>query len=182
MAISEERRSEIEIINAAKKDHRQFAVLYEKYFEQIFRFVLKRTGNKELCSDLTSQVFLKAMLSIGKYQDRGYPFSSWLYRIAINEVNMFYRKKSKVVTVEIKEKDAFELFSELDEKLEDEERINRILAVLGTFKSEYQQLIELRYFEHKSFKEIGEILNISEGNAKIRTYRVLDKLKKVLRK
>jgi len=75
-------------IEAAKSDKRHFAVLYDRYFNQIFLFILKKTGNESLTSDLTSQVFFKAMTKLDTYKHMGYPFSSWLYRIAINEVSM----------------------------------------------------------------------------------------------
>lgn len=76
---------ENEIIEAAKNDPVQFKPLYEKYFKRIFLFVYHRVEDRDITADLTSQIFLKAMQRMHQFKFRGLPFSSWLYRIAINE-------------------------------------------------------------------------------------------------
>lgn len=87
---------ESEIIVLAQKDRKHFGILYDNYFDEIFRFVFKRLGGKEaIAGDLTQQTFIKAMANLEKYEDRGFPFSSWLYRIAQNEVAMFFRSQKK---------------------------------------------------------------------------------------
>jgi RNA polymerase sigma-70 factor (ECF subfamily) len=87
----EDLRKELMQIEAARVDPDAFGVLYEKYYRQIFIFIHRRTDNEELTADLCSLTFLKAMLHLSKYQHRGLPFSSWLFRIALNEVHMFFR-------------------------------------------------------------------------------------------
>lgn len=164
-------------IEAAKKNPARFAPLYNHYYKPIFIFVFKKVRDEFTTEELTSKVFMKALINIKKYQDRGYPFSSWLYRIASNEVNMYYRSAKKVTTVEIMESDVVTLMEEIKEEgeIDRQELVIKLLAELPLAVS---QLIELRFFDRMSFKEIGEILEISEGNAKIRVYRALDKLKK----
>ena len=89
-------------IQAAQKDAAMFRPLYNRYFEQIFQFIYKRTLNEDLCADICSQVFLKAMQRLDGYTFQGVPFSAWLFRIASNEVAQHYRttQKSRVVSVE----------------------------------------------------------------------------------
>ncbi|HWY97869.1 MAG TPA: sigma-70 family RNA polymerase sigma factor, partial [Bacteroidia bacterium] len=89
---SEEMLSEQKEIEAAKADPARFEVLYNKYYEPILQFVYKRVEGKEAAFDITSQVFLNAMLKLSQFKFMGTPFSSWLYRIALNEINMLYRK------------------------------------------------------------------------------------------
>ena len=89
--------------------------MYNFYYKQIFIFVFKKVRDEFTAEDVTSKVFLKALLNIKKYQDRGFPFSSWLYRIASNEVNMHYRKSNKMTTVEIMESDVITLMDEIKE-------------------------------------------------------------------
>lgn len=170
------------VIEAAKKDHRKFGPLYERYFKQIFLFVLKRVHDQNLSGDITSAVFLKAMTKIGQYEHKGYPFSAWLYRIAINEVNMHFRKSNRHITVEIADKDVIVMMDVMEEPSDNEQEINHLLSALTLLKETDQQLIELRFFDKCSFKEIGAVLKTTEGNAKIKTYRALDKLKKLIRK
>ena len=79
-----EMTEEYALVEAAKADISKFASLYNKYYERIFRFIHTRLDDKELAFDTASQVFLKAMLNLQKYEFKGAPFSSWLYRIAGN--------------------------------------------------------------------------------------------------
>ena len=121
------------------------------------------------------------MLGIKKYKHMGFPFSSWLYRIASNEVNMHFRAESKVVEVEILEKDVVHLLDEIEEA-DAQERQDLVIEALNELPLQQTELIEMRFFEKRSFKEIGSILGITEGNAKIKVYRALDKLKALVKK
>ena len=78
---------ELACINMAKQDPTKFKPLYEKYYEKIFRFIYSRIEDKKLAYDITADVFYKSLLKISTYQDQRTPFSSWLYRIARNELN-----------------------------------------------------------------------------------------------
>lgn len=175
--------NEAQIIAAAKKDRRAFAALYDKYYDQIFLFVFKRMESEATCADLCSQVFLKALTNIHKYEDRGFPFSSWLYRIAINEVNQYFRNNHKAIrAVSIDHAQVQFIADEMGDGVEVERALQALEAVLDDLDEPSLTLIEMRFFEQRSFKEMGQILGITEGNAKIKTYRVLDKLKNELLK
>ena len=173
-------KDEVKLIEAAKKDADKFAPLYDQYYKPIFIFVFKKVKNEELTADLTSQVFLKAMLNIRKYKNQGHPFSSWLYRIAVNEVNMYYRKQKKTVYVEVRDTDVVTMMEEVEIGLETKSEREQLIELLNQLDESETQLIELRFFEKLSFKEIGDIFEITEPNAKVRIYRILKKLKKML--
>ena len=166
-------------IQAAQKDAAMFRPLYNRYFEQIFQFIYKRTLNEDLCADICSQVFLKAMQRLDGYTFQGVPFSAWLFRIASNEVAQHYRttQKSRVVSVE-----DFTLNSIIDElDTYDLAAYRNVLGhALEELKSEDLEIIELRFFEQRPFKEVADLLGITESNAKVRTYRVLERLKKIM--
>ncbi|MEM1325556.1 MAG: sigma-70 family RNA polymerase sigma factor [Bacteroidota bacterium] len=166
-------------IAAAKENRAHFRPLYNRYYEPVFRFVLRRTSDEALTADLCSQVFLKAMENLYRYEFKGVPFSAWLFRIASNEVAQHFRNLKKTRTVAAEEN----TFAELaDEVIEEEEGITReqLLATLERLKEDDMQLIELRFFEQRPFKEIAEILNITENNAKVKTYRILQRMRKRL--
>jgi RNA polymerase sigma-70 factor, ECF subfamily len=166
------------LIVEAQKDKAKFATLYKKYFEQIFLFILKRVESEDTAADITSQVFLKALINLPKYRDMGLPFSSWLFRIARNELYDMYNQKQIEMVVSLESKGIGQIIDEIgDEQKEDHTRLTAALALL---EENEMELIELRFFEKRAFKEIGEILDITENNAKVRTYRILDKLKKIL--
>jgi len=122
---------------------------------------------------------MKAMMNIDKYEDRGFPFSSWLYRIASNEVNLFFRAQKKEVTVQINENQVTTLAQEIDLG-NNEENLHLILNKMEDLPLEKSQLIEMRFFEELSFKEIGSIFDITEASAKMRVYRVIESLKKII--
>ena len=163
------------LIEAAKKDSAYFAPLYQKYFKQIFVYILKKVKNEDVAGDVTSQVFLKAMLNINKYEDRGYPFSSWLYTIAGNEVNSHFRKLKKNIEVEIQEKDVISLLDDINESSE----VNHQELLIEAMNELQDKDMEI---EKLSFIEIGNILGITDNNAKIRLYRSVERLRKTYKK
>lgn len=172
--------TESEQIQLAQQDHRHFGVLYERYFDQIFRFIFKRLGGDEVVSgDLTQQTFLKAMANIRRYEDRGLAFSSWLYRIAQNEVNLFFRNEKKTRMVDINENQLKVVIEEGEisssMSMEDQEKLVRYINELD---ADQLDLIELRFFQGLSFREIADIYSITEANAKMRIYRLLEKINK----
>jgi RNA polymerase sigma-70 factor, ECF subfamily len=166
------------LVLEAQRDKAKFAPLYKKYFEQIFLFILKRVEGEDTAADITSQVFLKALINISKYKDMGLPFSSWLFRIARNELYDMYRKKEVELVVSLESKGVIEMISIMGE--EEKPDHSKLTAALSLLDDDEMELIELRFFEKRAFKEVGEILNITEINAKTRTYRLLDKLKKMM--
>lgn len=172
-------KSEKDLIDLAKKDSRYFAPIYKKYHEPIYRFIYQRMDSQEDASDITSQVFLKALINLPKYKSMGYPFSSWLYKIALNEVNQFYRTNSKNRTVNVQENQLKDVIEEVGENY-NEEKMQKLLKSLTKLKEYKLDLIEMRFFEKRSFKEIAQILNITENNAKVKTYRVLDEVRKLM--
>lgn len=166
------------LIARAKQDPGQFSVLYEKYHRNIFLFILKRVESEETASDITSQVFLKALTNLGKYKDMGFPFSSWLFRIARNEIYDLYQKNKVNMVVSIESKGILSMISEMGSGEKQDHQF--LYLALEKLEEHEMELIELRFFENRPFKEIGEILDITENNAKVRTYRTLDKLKQFL--
>ncbi len=173
----DEEREAIDI-KRSQTDPEAFKPLYEKYFKKIFLFTLRRVEEKELARDITQQVFLKALNSIRKFQLRGLPFSAWLFRIAINECNDYFRKSKKARLVTIDEQITESLFEEMMADNRMDELKLRLPVILKTLTPDELQLIEFRFFEQRSFREIGLLLDITETYAKVKTYRALDKMKK----
>ena len=177
--MSQQKRSkDFPLVLAAQQDRKHFSALYNKYFKEIFIFILKKTADETLTAELSSNTFMKAMLNLDKYRDMGFPFSSWLYRIASNEVNKYFRDNKKVQEVTIQEKDAITFLDEIDSD-DISEDITKLMNCLGELNDDQSDLIEMRYFDKLSFNQIGEVLGITGNNAKIKVYRAMDKLKKI---
>ncbi len=178
---SEAIQSEWQEIQAAKLNPALFRPLYNRYFEPIFRFILSRCGDESLAGDICSQVFLKAMQKLKGYEFKGVPFSAWLYRIASNEVAQHYRNTKKTRVVSAEEMQLEDIVEEMDFDHFGEYR-DVMLEVLEELKPIEMQLIEMRFFEKRPFKEIAYILKLSESNAKVKTYRILERMKKKILK
>jgi RNA polymerase sigma-70 factor (ECF subfamily) len=179
---SEDRlKEELKWVQFAKEDPRGFEPLYNKYYEQIFRYIYQRMDDKETAHDVTSQVFLKALNNIHKYEYRGVPFASWLYRIAKSELYQSFRDKKARRTVNVESMHIFEMIEEWEEDTTDENR-KILLKIISELNEDEVQLVELRFFEKRSFKEIGDLLEITENNAKVKAHRVVKKMRKIIEK
>lgn len=174
----EEIASEYEVVRASVKDPAKFRELYDRYFEMIFRFVFRRVDDEDITADITSQVFFNALKNIKKYEFKGVPFSAWLYRIATNEINRYYRNNNKKQVFSLEE----DIFKELVDENVDDHNIDHSGLILNmkNLSEGEAEVLELRFFEEKTFAEISYILEISEAGAKMRTYRALEKLKRLL--
>jgi len=176
---SDKLQQELDWITNAKMDSKCFGPLYKKYHEQIFRYVYQRMDDQELAFDVTSQVFMKALSNLHKYEYRGVPFSSWLYRIAKSELYQAFRDRKSRKTISVENMHLFEFIEDFKEEdsLEDKARLTRSLRLLKTTDL---QVIELRYFEQRSYREIGGILEITENNAKVKAFRALERLRRLV--
>ncbi len=177
--VLEENASELEILVQAKTNPQAFEPIYQKYFKKIFLFILHRVGDKATTADLTQQVFLKAICALNKFEFRGLPFSAWLYRVAINECNDFFRKAKKNRLVTLDDADMELLYEELTQEITLDQLHSKLPSILEKLSPEEVYMLELRFFESRPFKEVAEILGLTEVNAKVKTYRILDKMKKL---
>ena len=169
---------ELTAIQAAQVDARAFTPLYTEYHATIFRFIHRRTRDRELSADLAQQTFLKALLALPKYQPRGLPFRAWLYRIALNELRMYWRKKKETV-IDLNWTEVRELRTEVG-VVEEDEDLQRLARSLSRLPAEKARVIELRYVDGLSFLELGQVLGIAEDAAKMRVHRVLATLRQYL--
>jgi RNA polymerase sigma-70 factor, ECF subfamily len=169
--------AELIMVKASQKKPEAFQSLYDKYFDVIFNFIFRRTGEEEITADLVSQTFLKALQNLKKYEFKGIPFSAWLYKIAGNEINKYYKKSNKAPIYSIESDLIINLFEESEEENLHDEKIKILINELQKLSPEDLNILELRFFEDKSFKEIAFILEIRESTAKMRTYRAIEKLK-----
>jgi len=179
-------QAEKELVQKAKKDPDVFGQLYDKYYPQIFGYILKRVANLEIAQDVTSETFFKALKKLWQFRWKNVPFSCWLYRIANNEIANYFRKNKKrtiplenipePIGVSNPETEVFETEKEL-EKHQDFLLLHKKISTLSV---KYQEVITLRFFEKKKIKEVAEILSKKEGTIKSQLHRALKELKKLM--
>lgn len=179
---------EAKLIEAARKDPDAFGILFDKYYKPILNYTLRRVADVAVAQDLTSETFVKAYTKLWQFRFRGVGFSAWLYRIATNEIRMYYRGKRPLSLDQLMESTGFDLRDELnltEELMNAETHVERhqeflkVQRVLQTLPLHYQEVIALRFFEEKSLKEIAEILGKREGTVKSLLSRGLEKLRVV---
>ena len=162
------------LARASQGDRDAFGLLYERYVERIFNYVYYRTGNTHDAEDLTARVFQRAMKHIVNYTDRGVPFSAWLYRIAHNLVANWHRDRSRHQEIPLSDAPTLHYKGAAPEaavvQTQDQEALLRIIRHLP---SERQHLLILKFVEHMSNVEIGEIMGRSEGAVKSLYHRTL---------
>ena len=178
--------TETDLLNRIKNNPDDFSELFKLYYKPIFGYILRRTGNFDDTADIASDTFFKAFRHLNNFSYQGISVKVWLYRIATNEINMYFRHKQKHNTiferVDFENKSMFNNLllddkKELAMELQKHEQFLMVLDVLKTLPIKYQEIISLRYFEGKDNKEIAEVLNINEGTLKSLLSRGLEKLR-----
>ena len=172
---------EMEQIKKAQADPKCFGPLYTTHYKRIVSYVYHRVESKEDAYEITAQVFYKALDNLSKYKSQGLPFASWLFRIASNEVNQVFRKNKTNRVVSIDDEGLVQLKGEVEDNLNDEHDA-QLYSALQTLDESEMEIIDMRYFEKRSFKEICDITGINESACKMRVYRILEKLRMKLKK
>lgn len=170
-----------ELVELAKDSQEAFGVLYERYVGKIYNYVYYRTGNHHDAEDLTAMVFYRAMGHIESYTERGVPFQAWLYRIAHNLVANWHRDRGRRKIIALEEFVGTGSSSDApDTHAEDEEERDILLRIIRRLPEERQQLLILKFIEHLSNAEIGEIMGRTEGAIKSLYHRTLIALREEL--
>ena len=171
------------LAQASQGDQEAFGLLYERYVDRIYNYVYYRTGNQHDAEDLTARVFYRALRHIGNYQDRGLPFSAWLYRIAHNLVANWHRDNSRKREIPLDESFPLRFKGDQPEAavLKSEEQ-GDLLSVIRRLPPDRQQLLILKFVEHLANAEIGQIMGRTEGAVKSLYHRTLLSLREECRK
>lgn len=177
---------ETDLLNRIRNRPESFSELFKLYYQPIFGYILRRTGSFDDTADIASDTFLKAFSYINNFRYTGISVKVWLYRIATNEVNLYFRHQKKhnsiFERITAEDKKIFNSYmaedrKEIETELEKRDQFLLVLKELKTLPVKYQEVIALRYFEGKENKEIVEILNINEGTLKSLLSRGMEKLR-----
>jgi RNA polymerase sigma-70 factor (ECF subfamily) len=162
------------LVSDAVENPAAFGRLYDRFIQRIYRYVYSRVGNAPEAEDITSQTFIAAYESLGRYRERG-QFSAWLFRIARSKMNDHFRRSRREVGL-----DAAERIVEVDDALgsliQNEELI-RLRSLIKKLNDDERELIRLRYVAELSFIEMAELLGKREDAVKKSVYRLLERLK-----
>ncbi len=175
---------ERDLVARAKADPEAFGALYERYVERIYSYHVRHTSDHVEAEDLTSRTFYRALRSLHRYRDTGAPFQAWLYRIAHNLLVNWYRDRGNRPTVSLDVEDPIPLESTgmgPEAWLATAERRETLRRVIDDLPEDRKTLIILKFFEHMTNAEIGEILGKTEGAIKALYHRTLISLRHAMR-
>ncbi|HUZ27621.1 MAG TPA: sigma-70 family RNA polymerase sigma factor [Solirubrobacteraceae bacterium] len=171
---------ELDLIERARGgDSEAFALLYDQYADQIYRYVFYRVRNRDDSEDLTQQVFMRAWGAIGRYRVTEAPFVAWLFTIAHNSVASFGRRTRGQEPLD----EATEVADEAaDPQLSAERRFREIAVrqAIGGLKIDQQRVVVLRYLAELEYGDIARALGKTEANARQLMHRALQRLGRVL--
>jgi len=182
---------EKDLIQQCRASPAAFGQVFDIWYKPVFGYILRRTADYDLSKDIAAETFLKAFLKINGFQWRGISLSAWLYRIATNELNQYYRSskyKPQSLQQLLENPQMEKLLHQQDgderEAMEKEMQgfndFNLIRTNLLKLDIKYQEVIALRYFEQKTNTEISDILDKNEGTIKSLLSRGLEKLRNML--
>ncbi|MBM3428521.1 MAG: sigma-70 family RNA polymerase sigma factor [Bacteroidetes bacterium] len=174
---------------AIHKDQQAFAQLMSRYRESLYYTIFKMVQNTEDAEDLTIESFSKAFGRLDSYTPQ-FAFSTWLFKIASNHCIDFLRKK-RIKAISINQTgrgedgDQFEIpvtDGELnpEQLMQRNQSVSHVRAVVDQLKPHYKKMIELRYFEEKSYEEIAEEMQLPLGTVKAQLFRAKDLLQELL--
>ncbi len=152
-----------------------FAYIYDKYINKIYKYIYYRMPDKYISEDLTSQTFIKALKSISLYnKDKG-SFSSWLYKIAKNNLADYYRTYKN--NLDINDLWYLEDDTNIEVAADKDFKLDKVKKYLNKLNKEQKEIVILRVWDELSYSEISEIVQKSEASCKMMFSRSLEKLK-----
>jgi RNA polymerase sigma-70 factor (ECF subfamily) len=160
------------LVEAAQKDPRRFAELYENNFARVYAYVARRVRNREEAQDITAEVFHQALANLGRFEWRGLPFSAWLMRIASNALadrwKLAAREQGNPTPGEAVSKNI---------SPEEIEQSARLFRLVETLPNDQRRVIEMRFAQEKSINEIARELGRTDGAIKQLQFRGLESLR-----
>ncbi|HRF76604.1 MAG TPA: sigma-70 family RNA polymerase sigma factor [Chitinophagales bacterium] len=187
--LSDRAREDMELVEKARKgDQYAYSVLMARYKDSINFMLLKMVHNRDDADDLTIEAFGKAFLHLEKYTP-DFAFSTWLFKIALNNAIDFIRKKKlKTLSLDDENDESSKyVFSKIktsaldpEESIIKDQRAGIMRTILDELNPKYKTLIEMRYFEELSYEEIAEKLNMPLGTVKAQLFRARNFLYELL--
>jgi RNA polymerase sigma-70 factor (ECF subfamily) len=172
----------VEVVRS--KDKELFFEVVNRYQNKIFAYISRLIGDRSEAEDLTQDVFIKVYKNLFGF-DVKRKFSSWIYRIAHNESVNYLKKKSyfKILSIEQNEflKNTMTSTENLIEKIIQKESSKKIKELLGKLSFKYKEVLILRYFEEKSYEEIGDITRRPVSTVGTMINRAKSQLEKIMK-
>ncbi len=160
-----------------------FGQLYDHYATPIYRFIAIKVGTRQEAEDLMHEVFISAWQKLPRYEAQGYPFSSWLYKIARNRVIDYYRTKKSHLSIDdnpVLDDEVFGVREGTEDEIDKGLDIAAVKVAMDQLTGEQREVVRLRFLDELSPAEIAVVLGKREGTVRIIQHRAIQKLKTIL--
>ena len=149
------------------------------YYREIYAFVYRQLQEREQSLDLTQDIFVSMLRSIGSFEGKVATLRTWLYRIATNRVIDHFRSRAHRDAKLTDPIEDFEFSTNEDFTLELEQRdeAGRVLELLRTFEWRAQEIVRLKLFAEQTFAEISQIMSLPDSTVKTHYYATIRKIK-----
>lgn len=169
--------SERLLIEAAQKDPRRFADLYEANFERVYAFVARRVRERADAEDVTAEVFHHALVNLNKFEWRGAPFSAWLFRIASNAIADRWQRAAREQGSPAEPAADDPPDPHHSASPEEIEKRARLFRLVDDLPGDQRAVIEMRFAAGKSVSEIARELGRTDGAVKQLQFRAIRALR-----
>jgi len=173
------------VLLVRNKNQEMFSEIVVRYQNKIYSYIYRLIGNCEEAEDISQDVFIKVYKNLYGF-DIKRKFSSWIYRIAHNESVNHIKKKSyfKILSIEQNEflQNTMSTTDNIIEKIIEKETSQKVRELLNKISFKYREILVLRYFQEKSYQEIGDILRIPVSTVGTLINRAKGQLERLARK
>jgi len=174
LKVSEHDIDERRLIEAAQRDHGRFADLYESNFDRVYAFVARRVPTREEAEDISAEIFHQALAGLAGFQWQGTPFIAWLLGIASHLVARRWQRATNQPELLLDE-------SELATTNDQAEQQALFAQLLDRLPDDQRRVLQRRFFDQRSIREIAQELGRSEGAIKQLQFRALETLRSQVR-
>ncbi len=158
------------LVEAAQRDPRRFAELYDLNFHRVYAYIARRVQSREEAEDITSDVFHHALAKLKQFEWRGTPFVAWLFRIASNAIADQWKRVSRESNDVTPDDLAVSGAHDIEQRA-------ALFQLVESLPSDQRRVVVLRFVEQKSIREIAQEIRRTEGAVKQLQFRALEKLR-----
>jgi RNA polymerase sigma-70 factor, ECF subfamily len=161
------------------RNEAKLAELYEEYYDRITRYAFVHIGDRNDAEDIAGETFLKALKTVGSFQERGVPIQAWLFKIAHNLVVDYLRKKTKIKmqAMDITPISVDDDPTMLVEKNIQMEKVNQAMKNLTP---DQREVVSLRFLSGMTSKEVAQIMGKNDGAVREMQRAAIERLRNIL--
>ena len=165
--------TDVDLVRAAQLDREAFGALYRRYVDRVYSYAYYQLGDHHDAEDVTERTFVAALAAIGSFEERGATFRAWLFRIAHNAMANHLRSRQRHPTEDLERALDHPAPDDVDAAVVRRDEARRVWRAVSRLPTERQRVILLRFVDELSSREIGAVLDRSEGAVRVLLHRAL---------